>query len=84
MQKETQSRRLWRLSAMGFTFASMVIAGGLLGLGIVWGLSQFDPAWMEQKRNFILWGSICGIMVGMYDFIRDSMRAIKDQNNDST
>ena len=33
MANETQSRRLWRLSAMGFTFVSMIIAGGLTWLG---------------------------------------------------
>ena len=56
MEKEPASKRLWRLSAMGFTFISMVIAGGIIGLGIHWG---------------------CGLVV---DFIRDAMRAVKDDS----
>jgi MFS family permease len=76
MDQQSQSKRLWRLSAMGFTFVSMIIAGGLLGLLLVWALGRYDPSWLIHKKAFIVGGSVCGIIFGMVDFIRDALKAI--------
>ena len=73
MAKDTQSNRLWRLSAMGFTFVSMIIAGGLLGWGLSWVLGQ-----ATNERTFIVTGAVLGIIVGMVDFIRDALKAIRE------
>lgn len=70
---KTQSKRLWRLSAMGFTFVSMIIAGGLIGWGLSWVFGQ-----TEHERTFIVTGAVLGIIVGMVDFIRDALKAIKN------
>ncbi len=69
---KTQAKRLWRLSAMGFTFVSMIIAGGLIGCGLSWVFGQ-----AEHERTFIVAGAVIGIVVGMVDFIRDALKAIK-------
>ncbi len=69
---ETQSSRLWKLSAMGFTFVSMIIAGGLIGWGLSWVFGQ-----TEHEKTFIVTGAVMGIVVGMVDFIRDALKAIK-------
>jgi F0F1-type ATP synthase assembly protein I len=58
---------------MGFTFASMIIAGGLLGFGLSWVLDQ-----PENKRVFIVLGTVVGIIIGMVDFIRAARRAIRE------
>ena len=73
MQKQSQANRLWKLSAMGFTFASMIVAGGLLGFGLSWVLNQ-----PENKRVFIVLGTVVGIIIGMADFIRAARRAIRE------
>ena len=73
MQKQSQANRLWKLSAMGFTFASMIVAGGLLGFGLSWVLDQ-----PENKRVFIVLGTVVGIIIGMADFIRAARRAIRE------
>jgi hypothetical protein len=70
---QTQSSRLWKLSAMGFTFVSMIIAGGLIGWGLSWVFGQ-----TEHERVFIVTGAVLGIIVGMVDFIRDALKAIKN------
>lgn len=70
---KTQSSRLWKLSAMGFTFVSMIIAGGLIGWGLSWVFGQ-----TEHERVFIVTGAVLGIIVGMVDFIRDALKAIKN------
>tara|TARA_B100000579_G_scaffold414619_1_gene408411 strand:- start:186 stop:422 length:237 start_codon:yes stop_codon:yes gene_type:complete len=77
MDKEPASKRLWRLSAMGFTFISMVIAGGIIGLGIHWVCGLIFENFSLGSKGFIVSGSVCGIIVGMVDFIRDAMRAVK-------
>ena len=58
---------------MGFTFASMIVAGGLLGFGLSWILDQ-----PENKRVFIVLGTVVGIIIGMVDFIRAARRAIRE------
>ena len=58
---------------MGFTFASMIVAGGLLGFGLSWVLDQ-----PENKRVFIVLGTVVGIIIGMADFIRAARRAIRE------
>ena len=73
MKKDSQTRRLWRLSAMGFTFVSMIIAGGLLGWGLAWVFGQ-----SENERTFIVSGAVLGIIVGMVDFIRDALKAVHE------
>ena len=80
MEKEPASKRLWRLSAMGFTFISMVIAGGFIGLGIHWGCGLIFEDFAVGSKGFIVTGAVCGIVVGMVDFIRDAMRAVKDDS----
>ena len=68
---KTQAKRLWRLSAMGFTFVSMIVAGGLLGWGLSWAFGQ-----SELERRYVITGAVIGIIVGMVDFIKDSLRAV--------
>ena len=58
---------------MGFTFASMIVAGGLLGFGLSWVLDQ-----PENKRVYIVLGTVLGIIIGMADFIRAARRAIRE------
>ncbi len=58
---------------MGFTFVSMIIAGGLIGWGLSWVFGQ-----TQQERIFIVTGAVIGIIVGMVDFIRDALKAIKN------
>ncbi|MDP7008588.1 MAG: hypothetical protein QGI78_03355 [Phycisphaerales bacterium] len=74
-----QTSRLWKLSAMGFTFVSMIIAGGLIGWGLAWVFGQ-----TEYERTYIVWGAVMGIVVGMVDFIRDAMKAIEAQDNENS
>jgi len=57
---------------MGFTFVSMIIAGGLIGWGLSWVFGQ-----TEHEKTFIVTGAVMGIVVGMVDFIRDALKAIK-------
>lgn len=73
MAKDTPTGRLWRLSAMGFTFVSTIIAGGLLGWGLSWVFGQ-----TEHERGFIVWGAVAGIVYAMVDFIRDSLKAVHE------
>ena len=73
MEKDEQTRRLWRLSAIGFTFVSMIIAGGLLGWLLSWMLGQ-----LHNERTFIVTGAIIGIVYGMIDFIRDALKAVHE------
>ncbi len=80
MEKEPASKRLWRLSAMGFTFISMVVAGGFLGLFIHWICGLAIDGFSMSSKGFIVTGAVCGIVVGMVDFIRDAMRAVKDES----
>ncbi len=58
---------------MGFTFASMIVAGGLLGFGLSWVLDQ-----PENKRVFIVLGTVVGIIIGMVDFLRAARRAMRE------
>ncbi len=58
---------------MGFTFVSMIIAGGLLGWGLSWVFGQ-----SENERTFIVSGAVLGIIVGMVDFIRDALKAVHE------
>jgi len=51
----------------------MIIAGGLLGWGISWVLEQ-----PQNKRLFIIIGTVTGIIIGMVDFIRAARRAIRE------
>ena len=78
MEKQSLTKSVWRLSAMGFTFASMVIAGGLLGWFVAWALGKYDEAWLEQEKTFIVGGAVFGIVIGMIDFIRAAKRAIRE------
>ena len=66
---------------MGFTFVSMVIAGGLLGGAIHWiGRLSFGDDRMSSLdyRIFIVSGVLCGIAVGTVDFIKNAIRALED------
>ena len=78
MKKDSQAGRLWRLSAMGFTFVSMIIAGGLLGWFLWW---LFGAE--SSERTYIVSGAVFGIVYGMVDFIRDALRAIKKEQDNA-
>ena len=65
---------------MGFTFVSIIIAGGLIGWLLNWILGKFDISWLAYERTFIIVGVIFGIIVGMADFIRTAKRAIREIN----
>ena len=58
---------------MGFTFVSMIIAGGLFGWLLSWILGQ-----SHNERTFIVSGAVVGIVYGMIDFIRDALKAIRE------
>ena len=76
MAKDTQAGRLWRLSAMGFTFVSMIIAGGLLGW-LLWWLFGAETS----ERTYIVSGAVIGIVYGMVDFIRDALKAVHENQS---
>ena len=78
MENQSLTKSLWRLSAMGFTFVSMIIASGFLGWLLVWGLGKYDVAWQEHEKTFIIWGVVFGIIIGMIDFIRTAKRAMRE------
>ena len=78
MEEQSLTKSLWRLSAMGFTFASMIIAGGLLGWVLVWALSKYNAAWLESEKTFIVGGVVFGIIIGMVDFIRTARLAMRE------
>ena len=79
MEKHNASKKLWRLSAMGFTFISMVISGGILGWVIHWLINVLFIDFSMQSRVFVVIGAICGIIVGMTEFFRNAFKALKDQ-----
>ncbi len=60
-----ERNRSWRLSTMGFTLATEVAAGTLLGWLVDWGFG-FD-------RTFIVVGAIVGVLVGLSSFIRAAL-----------
>jgi F0F1-type ATP synthase assembly protein I len=60
-----EQNRMWRLSAMGFTIATEVAAGTLLGWLIDWYFG-FD-------KTFVVVGAIVGVLVGMSGFIRAAL-----------
>jgi F0F1-type ATP synthase assembly protein I len=66
---EDYSQRMWRLSAMGFTLASEVAAGALLG----WLVDYL----FKTKPTGVLIGSLAGMAVGMTTFIRSAMEATR-------
>jgi len=74
MEKDSPTKRLWKFSALGFTFVSMIIAGGLLGWGLSWVFGQ-----SANERTFIVTGATIGIVVGMVDFIRDALKAVREE-----
>ena len=78
MGKQSITNSLWKLSAMGFTFVSMIIAGGIIGWLLNWILGKFDVSWLSHERTFIIVGVIVGIIIGMVDFIRTAKRAIRE------
>jgi F0F1-type ATP synthase assembly protein I len=68
------SRRMWRMSAMGFTLASEVAAGALLGWLVDY-LFKTDPVG-------VIVGSLAGMAVGMTTFIRTALEATKDDRKE--
>ncbi|MCP3902324.1 MAG: AtpZ/AtpI family protein [Planctomycetes bacterium] len=62
---EAESRRLWRLAAMGGTMASEILAGTLIGWAI--------DAIFGTKPMWIVICTIAGVIVGMATFIRSAM-----------
>ena len=61
-----QRNQLWRLSSMGFTLATEVAAGVLIGWMIDWALGT--------NRTFLVIGAVVGVLVGLSGFIRAAMR----------
>ena len=59
--------RLWKLSAMGFTMASEILAGLVLG----WLVDK----WVGTDKIFLIIGTVMGIIVGMTSFIRTALKA---------
>ena len=59
--------RLWKLSAMGFTMASEILAGLLLG----WLVDK----WAGTDKIFLIIGTSMGVVVGMTSFIRTALKA---------
>ncbi|MCP4759898.1 MAG: AtpZ/AtpI family protein [Planctomycetes bacterium] len=57
--------RLWRLSAMGFTLTTEVVAGTLLGWLADWAFGF--------ERTWIIVGAVAGVLVGMTGFIHSAM-----------
>ena len=57
--------RLWRLSAMGFTLTTEVVAGALLGWLADWGFGF--------ERTWVVVGAVAGVLVGMTGFIRAAL-----------
>ncbi|MDP7070358.1 MAG: hypothetical protein QF561_03305 [Phycisphaerales bacterium] len=57
--------RLWRLSAMGFTLTTEVVAGALLGWGADWAFGF--------ERTWVVVGAVAGVLVGMTGFIRSAL-----------
>ncbi|MDP7029342.1 MAG: AtpZ/AtpI family protein [Phycisphaerales bacterium] len=64
-QSPNEKNRLWRLSAMGFTLTTEVVAGVLLGWLADWAFGF--------EKTFIVVGAILGVLVGMTGFIRSAM-----------
>ena len=77
---DSSASRLWRLSGLGFTLASAIVACALMGWGLVWVLGQFDESWSTHTKSFIAGGAICGIVVGLYSFIKSSLRAVREDS----
>jgi F0F1-type ATP synthase assembly protein I len=63
---EAESRRLWRLAAMGGTMASEILAGLLIG----WGL---DILFRTSGRPLMITGTVVGVVVGLTTFIRSAV-----------
>jgi F0F1-type ATP synthase assembly protein I len=68
------SQRMWRLSAMGFTLASEVAAGALLGWLVDY-LFKTDPVG-------VIVGCLAGMAVGMTTFIRTALEATKSDRQE--
>ena len=36
--------------------------------------------WLAHERTFIVGGAICGIIVGLYTFLKSALRAMHEQD----
>jgi len=67
---EEQSRRMWRLTGMGWTLASEILAGAALGWFCDW--------LFGTKPTLLIICTVAGVLIGMITFIRAATRANKD------
>ncbi|MCH2141023.1 MAG: AtpZ/AtpI family protein [Phycisphaerales bacterium] len=74
-QSAEDRNRLWRLSSMGFTLATEVAAGALIGWLADW-VFGFE-------KTFIIVGALGGVIFGLTGFIRaalaENRRAERDR-----
>lgn len=69
-QREAAETRVgWQMAGIGMTVASEVAAGAIFGL-------IFD-AWRGTGHTGVLVGSLCGISVGLFTLIRQTLRLNK-------
>lgn len=65
------SGQLWRLAGMGWTLASEIIAGVLIG----WAVDHFSG---RTAPWGVVVGAIAGVTVGMTTFFRSALRANRE------
>jgi F0F1-type ATP synthase assembly protein I len=63
--QDAEARRLWRLAGMGFTLASEIAAGALIG----WLVDSLAGT----RSRWIVVGTIAGVVVGLFTFIRQAL-----------
>jgi F0F1-type ATP synthase assembly protein I len=72
---EAESRRLWRLAALGGSSATEVAAGALLG----WGLD----AWLGTGPKLVIIGTLVGLLVGTITFVRSAAVASREARREA-
>ncbi len=68
-REAAETRVGWQMAGIGMTVASEVAAGAIFGL-------IFD-AWRGSGHTGVLVGSLCGISVGLFTLIRQTLRLNK-------
>lgn len=56
----------WRMAGLGFEVGAQVAAGALLG----WGFDR----WRGTDPNGLLIGSVLGILIGLWNLVRGSLK----------
>ncbi len=65
---------------MGVTLATEIAGGAALGWALVRLLAMRSEDWLAHERTFIVGGAICGIIVGLYTFLKSALRAMHEQD----